>query len=83
MVPLRIETHIESGGTKVMKVTGFSEKELSELGSMDYKEMIHTVLDELNLRNGNLGTCWHNGYGVYTMWITGESVYVEIGKGCD
>ena len=66
-----------------MKVSGFTEKELSELNSMDYREMKETVLTMLDFRNNGKGTCWHNGYGVYQMWIRDGAVYVEIGNSCD
>ena len=81
--PLKIETAYKNVSTKVMKLTGFTEKELSELNSMDYREMMETVLDALDNRNNKVGTCWHNGYGVHTMWIRDGAVYVEIGRSCD
>ena len=83
MSPLKIETHCRNIGTQTMKVTGFTEPELSELNSMDYREMKDKVLDILDSRNGNTGTCWHNGYGVYSMWINNGAVFVEIGNTCD
>lgn len=69
--------------TKVMKVTGFTAKELDELNSMDYREMKDTVLCTLDDRNNGLGNVWHCGYGVYTLWIKNDSVFVEIGRSCD
>lgn len=81
--PLTVEKYREGVSVNVMKVTGFSEQELSELNSMEYREMIDTFLDILDQRNPKLGTCWHNGYGVFTVWINNWSVYAEIGKSCD
>ena len=81
--PLNTQKIRGSCGTNMLKVTGFSEKELSELTSMDYREMIDTVLDMLDRRNNLLGTCLHNGYGVYTVWISGDTVNIEYGKTCD
>lgn len=81
--PLKIETHFHGFGSKTMKVSGFTESELSELTSMEYREMIDTVLDILDRRNGNIGTCWHNGYGVLNMWVNAGCVYVEIGASAD
>lgn len=83
MEALKIETHYRNTGTDTMKVTGFTEEELSELNSMDYREMQEKVLEMLDTRNGNLGDCWKNGYGVYGMWIMNGAVYVEIGNTCD
>ena len=83
MERLNIETKYINSGTKVMKVTGFSESELSELNSMDYRDMIDKVLDMLDSRNNGIGTAWHNGYGVYQMWISNGAVMVEIGTSCD
>lgn len=83
MERLNIETKYINSGTKVMKVTGFSEAELSELNSMDYRDMIDKVLDMLDSRNNGIGTAWHNGYGVYQMWISNGAVMAEIGTSCD
>lgn len=69
--------------TRVMKINGFSEKEMSELNSMDYREMKETVLSALDQRNNGIGSVWHNGYGVYTVWINNGTVYAEIGNSCD
>ena len=81
--PLKIEKHYNSYSTRTMKVTGFTKQELSELNSMDYREMMETVLDMLDDRNCGQGSAWHNGYGVYGMWIRNNTVYVEIGNSCD
>ena len=81
--PLRIETHFNSYSTRTVRITGFTEEELSELNSMDYREMKETVLDMLDDRNCGQGTVWHNGYGVYGMWIRDGAVFVEIGTSCD
>lgn len=82
-MPLKVENDYHLVGSTIMKVTGFDDRELSELNSMDYREMIETVLNALDERNNGLGSCWQNGYGVYTMWITDKSVMVEIGNSCD
>ena len=81
--PLTVERYREGVSVNVMKVTGLTDKELSELNSMEYREMIDTFLTILDQRNPNLGSCWHNGYGVYTVWINNGAVYAEIGKSCD
>lgn len=83
MKPLTVELHAQSVGMKCMKITGFTEAELSELNSMDYREMKETILRVLDDRNGNLGTCWACGYGVYNAWVSNGAVYVDIGANCD
>ena len=82
-MPLKIDKCYHSRYTDTYKITGFTESELSELNSMTYKEMIEKILEVLNSRNGNIGTCWHNGYGVRQMWISNGSVYAEVGNTCD
>lgn len=79
MGKLKTECFREQIGTRIMKVTGYSEREISELNSMDYRDMKERVLKDL----GSVGICWALGYGVYTMWISGSDVMVEIGKSCD
>lgn len=70
-------------GTRVMKVEGFSQKELSELNSMEYREMKDAVLTALDNRNGGIGSVWSAGYGVYTVWIMNNCVFLEVGTNCD
>ena len=50
---------------------------------MEQIELEETVLDMLDRRNGNTGTCWKCGYGVYRTWMHGDAVYMEIGSSCD
>lgn len=83
MEALKVETHYRNTGTDTKKITGFTEAELSELNSMDYREMKHKVLEMLDYRNDGLGNRWKCGYGVYDMWIMNGAVYVEIGNTCD
>ena len=82
-MPLTVVKAFDRLGTQTMKVSGFTEAELAALDAMYYQEMKKTVLDELDKRNNGLGTRWHNGYGVYHMWIKDKTVYVEIGNSCD
>ena len=82
-MPLQIETAYKNSGTDTMKVTGFTEQELSELNSMDYRDMIDTVLEILDTRNNGIGSSWKCGYGVLLMWISNGAVFVEIGNSCD
>ena len=82
-VPLKIETIRESFGTKTIQLTGFSEKDLSELNSMDYRDMKDKIVEIADARNHGIGTCWHNGYGIYNAWILDGSVFIETGTSCD
>lgn len=83
MSQLKIKEGNALCGTRTMEVHGFTESELSELNSMDYNEMKETVLNTLDEYCDGIGTRWHNGYGVYNMWIKDGAVFVEIGKSCD
>ena len=66
-----------------MKITGLTERELDELNSMDYREMISTMVRILDSRNNKQGTCWAQGYGIYQMWIRNGAVFLEVGVSCD
>lgn len=83
MAKLTIEDFRKCIGTDTKKITGFTEKELSELNSMDYREMKEKIVEILDSRNGNIGTCWYCGYGIYNAWIRDGAVFVEIGNTCD
>lgn len=80
---LEIHESNRSCGSRTMRITGFNREELIEFKLMTYQEMEKDVLDALDIRNNGLGTQWHNGYGVYQMWIAGDSVFVDIGDSCD
>ena len=82
-MPLKIETHQEDNRSRVMKITGLTEKELDELNSMDYREMICKMVEILDSRNDKQGTCWAQGYGIYQMWISNGAVFMEVGVSCD
>ena len=85
MQKLRIEEMPQRGlGSLVtMRVTGFEEGELRELKSMEHGEASEKLIEILNRRNGNIGTCWSQGYGIYGIWFDNEAAYVNIGKSCD
>lgn len=83
MGKLNIETKAEGMGVKTMKITGFTDAELSELNSMDFREMREKVLEILDARNSGIGTRWRNGYGCYNVWIMNGAVYAEIGMSSD
>lgn len=83
MQALQIEDYRRNIATTVKKITGFSTKELSELNSMDYREMKECVLNTLDRRNNGIGSVWHNGYMVFTAWIRDGAVFLEVGNNCD
>lgn len=83
MAELKVETFREGLGVNTMKVTGFTDREINELGSMEHGELEEAVLNLLNERNHGAGTVWKCGYGVYRVWVCGYAVFVEIGRSCD
>jgi hypothetical protein len=80
---LTIEKQQQYGGLQTMRIGGFDDGELNELKSMEHHEAKDKLLEMLNSRNGNIGTCWHNGYGVYGLWFDNEYAYLNIGTSCD
>lgn len=77
---IKVETFRSGLGVDCMKLTGFSERELSELNSMDYREMKSTIIAVLDNRNNGLGTQWAEKRSLYNAWIREGAVFVEIGK---
>ena len=80
---LTIEKSRYSSGIDLVKITGFEQGELNELKSMEHKEAKDKLLDMLDRRNGNMGTRFSNGYGVYGLWFDNEAAYLNIGSSCD
>jgi hypothetical protein len=70
-------------GKQIMRIGGFESGELDELKSMEHYEAEEKLLDMLDYRNSNTGTCWKCGYGVYSSWYDNEFAYVTIGTSCD
>lgn len=83
MARLTIEKQPCTSALDTMKITGFSDGELSELKSMDNDEAKETLLGMLDNRNDGLGTCWVCGLGTYGLWFDNEAAYLNIGKSCD
>jgi len=84
--PFKISLFNHGLGVNVMKVKGFTPEEVAKISMMSIPERTKAVLDALDKRNGNTGTCWHNGYGVYSVYTLlnyPTCVFVEIGSGCD
>lgn len=74
---LKTELFRQNASTQCIRITGFSENELSELNSMDYREMKETIIDMLDRRNDKLGSRWV-GRGFLSAWINNGAVFVEI-----
>ena len=70
-------------GLRTMKITGFQDGELNELKSMEHREAREKIVEMLDSRNGNQGTCWACGNGIYGVWFDNEAVYMNIGSTCD
>lgn len=83
MARLTIEKQPCTNALDTMKITGFTDNELSELKSMEHNESKNMLLQMLNDRNGGLGTAWMCGYGVYGLWYDNDAAYLNIGKTCD
>ena len=84
MAALTIETVPGEYGGMVQKVvTGFSPEEMHELQSMEHREAEQKVIEMLDERNGNTGTCWACGYGIYGFRIGQIGCTFTIGTSCD
>ena len=83
MARLTIEKQACTNSLDTMKITGFTDGELSELKSMEHHESKEKLMDMLDYRNGGIGTQWMCGYGVFAHWFDNDAAYVNIGKSCD
>ena len=83
MARLTVERMECTNSLDTMKITGFSDGELSELKSMEHNEAKDSLLDMLDRRNNGLGTQWMCGYGVFSWWFDNEFAYMNIGTSCD
>lgn len=83
MEPLKIDVFRVGMGIKTLELSGFTPEEFSELEHCDYRDLKKRVVEIANERNGNIGTCWEQGYGIYNAWTRGGSVFIEIGSTCD
>lgn len=70
-------------GLDTMRISGFTDGELGWLKSIPHEEAREKLIEMLNKRNGNIGTCWSNGYGIYGLWFDNEAAYLNIGSSCD
>ena len=78
-------TQIDSGrrGLDTMKITGFSDEILYSLKHMKHEDAKESVIELLDERNNGIGTCWHNGNGIYGLWFDNEAAYMNIGSSAD
>lgn len=83
MAALTIERIPCTASLDTMRISGFSDGELSELKSMEHSEAKEKLLDMLNYRNNGLGTTWMCGNGAYGLWFDNEYAYLNIGTNCD
>ena len=83
MARLEISQQPCTSSLVTMKITGFSDGELSELKSMEHYESKEALLNMLDRRNSGLGTMWLCGNGVYGLWYDNDAAYMNIGKSCD
>lgn len=83
MDALKVDRERQTNRTSIMRITGWTEQELEDLRHLHYQDMKNAVLEELDRRNGGLGTCWHNAYYVFQMWVRDDAVMVEIGNSSD
>lgn len=66
-----------------IEITGFMPGKLNELKSMEHRESLEKIVEMLNDRNENVGTCYACGYGIYEHWFDNEAAYINIGNTCD
>ena len=84
MNKLTIETlSSNSRAMETKKISGFTSEELYSLKRKSHDEAKQQLLDMLDERNSKIGTCWHNGPGIFGVWFDNEAAYINIGKSCD
>ena len=83
MARLTIERQPCTSGLDTMKITGFSDGELSELKSMEHYEAKEALLNMLDSRNNGQGTLWVHGPGIWGLWFDNEAAYLNVGTSCD
>lgn len=83
MARLTIEKRPCTNSMNTMKITGFTDGELSELKSMEHYESKEALLSMLDNRNDGIGTQWSCGYGVYGLWYDNDAAYMNVGTSCD
>ena len=87
---LHIEKSYSGNGIDTFLINGLSVEETNKIlnasdEEKDRKDVLAEILDEHDndYRNGNLGTCWRWGYGIYSIRHFGGHLIVEVGNSCD
>jgi len=70
-------------GQTLHRISGFTDAELHELGSMAYADLRDTLIRILDDRCDGIGTCWACGYGIYSIQFAGSDVIIRTGTSCD
>jgi len=83
MAALNIERMPCTPSMDTMRISGFTDGELSELKSMEHHEAKEALLNMLDNRNKGQGTTWMCGPGAYGLWFDNEFAYLNIGRSCD
>jgi len=83
MATLKIEKQPCTHALDTMKITGFTDAELSELKSMEHHESKEVLLQMLDDRNNRQGTVWACGPGVFGLWYDNDAAYLNVGRSCD
>ena len=83
MQTLTVTTRESGRSFQEKKITGFAAGELEKLKQLPHEQAREALIKILDKRNGNLGTCWELGYGVYGLWFDNEAAYLRIGASCD
>ncbi len=89
-VKLHIEKSYSGCGIDTFLINGLSVAETDRIlnakeDGKDDRDVLAEILDahENDYRNGNLGTCWRYGYGIYSIRHFGGHLIVEVGNSCD
>ena len=80
---LKIEKIQHIGGTDTYRISGFEDGELYELKAMKHSEAESRMIQILDERNDNKGSCWAFGYGIHSLWFDNEYAYMNVGNSCD
>jgi len=65
-------------------ITGFTDEDWQKIQELPDGKIIDWLMDELDERNGGIGTCWVCGYGIKEVRIRqGENIVVTTNISCD
>lgn len=87
---LHIQREYANPGMNTYSIEGLSVEEMKKILYAPTWEQQRTILAELldehenDYQSGHsLGTCWHNGYGIYDIRHVGGHLFVNVGNSCD